>query len=226
MEIVIKSVNELSAWMVPQLVMAALAGSLLILLAACWLRFFHAPSASTRHFIWLLAIAIPLCLPIASWLLPRWDLGPLAWSGLGSDHVTAPNHASPWRTTARAASTRTQSASVPAQRVGATVERSIRLSTSALVLAVWLAGVMIPMSRWIMGVISLRRLGLRACEPTLRACEPTAPLIHAQLDHAIAQLRISGPVRLLVSTQRAMPMQWGDCPPNCIASRRGDELEG
>src|SRR5437660_8998873 len=63
------------------LVDSAVKGTALLMLAAVAAMILRRDSAATRHFVWLLAIAAMLVVPVLSAMLPQWRVLP-KWAGI------------------------------------------------------------------------------------------------------------------------------------------------
>ena len=173
----------------------------------CWRR----ASASTRHLVWLLAMAGLLCLPVVSRLLPVWQRPLWAVSShadslnelttltlqLGPAAGSVPRDRSP-------ALSSTFDSLARGERTVARPHLAMRLGTGWITAAfiLWVAGIFILLLSFASAGWSLRRFR-RAAQP------PTDPGLSPLLEVLRKELRLHRPVLLLQSADNMMPVTWG-----------------
>lgn len=150
-------------------------------------------SAALRCQIWSGAAVGLILLPLASWLLPAWQLPVAAgeWARLPTIPAQAP---------------------VGDWSVGRLLADPRQLfshwatSSALLIVASWSLGCLIVAVRTLFGWLSLLQLQRRS-EYSARGD------LHRQIDSLRTRSGVTFPVRVLVSEQRALPMAWGIwCP--------------
>ncbi|HUJ71372.1 MAG TPA: M56 family metallopeptidase [Verrucomicrobiae bacterium] len=164
-------------------------------------------AAATRHWVWVTTFVCLLCLPVfvnwfPTWQAPAWTVPSSLNAGLPTSLML--DLAKP----ARAAST----PAAPVTRSGAVVNpRGMETGWSritqmmdwrALVLAVWLAGALVELARFLGAAVQLHGMARRA--------RPDGDRGRLNLvDELRAEYRIGRRVRLLLSDESLMPMTWG-----------------
>jgi beta-lactamase regulating signal transducer with metallopeptidase domain len=186
--------------MTPSIVEIAVKSSLVMALAAVAAGLMRRRgSSASRHLVWTLAVVALLVLPIASAVLPSWNIpirrqesaAPLPIAPQVTEGVTVPTTASSVALQGTAASGRTQ-------------------SPTAIASISWIA--LLPMA-YMAGVVLL--LGRLAVEhwKTRRMLSRTTRLDDAAwnglLDECTASLGVARAVRLVRSREEAMPMTCG-----------------
>jgi beta-lactamase regulating signal transducer with metallopeptidase domain len=160
-------------------------------------------SAAWRHFVWTLAVVGLVLLPILPIALPRWRM-PI--------HVAAPTSQGADTATVRGAPAE-GSNSVSTSRAGAGREAPEPLlgavSWLALLASVYAVGVVLLLSRMIVGRLVVRRLGTRAT--TLVDPAWTQLLVECR-----DRLDVWRPVRLRRSLDGTMPMAFGTWRPTIL----------
>lgn len=183
-----------------------------ILLGACALVQFalrHRASAATRHRIWMLCLALMLVLPLISAMLPKWRVViHIAPPPAEVATIATPGEASPIENaTPTLPAMAVQSVASPAP--------SFTISWYVVLASVYwiVAGsvlVLLTLQRW-----SLRRLARMSVDVR----EPDWIRL---LDACAATLHISGPVRLLRSRERNVPMAFGTWRPAIVIPQIAD----
>jgi TonB family protein len=140
-------------------------------------------SASTRHWLWTVALAAVLLLPLLATVLPAWEapVPPLA-----SEVLAAPAAAAP----------------LDSRRAQSPAPKPVWLDWPGWAAAVWLAGALLVLARLLLGMQRVRRLARRASSVEDSAWSEA-------LEEASRSLGVAVPVRLLQSPRVALPMTWG-----------------
>ncbi len=206
----------------------AIKASLLLLLAAATVAVARRAAAAERHFVWTLALAGLLILPVLAVALP-WRLpvvpAPVARptasqpdqaaSDVPAFRVTAPQEGAGDARTALPAAPRSVGAEpaspAPSPRSSLldawSLERGLR--------AVWIVGLGLVLARLLVGVLALRWLLRGAREVGDREWI-------AALEAASERLDLTAPVRLLESPHANMPMAFGVRRPVVILPMEAD----
>ncbi|MFO0965798.1 MAG: S41 family peptidase [Gemmataceae bacterium] len=201
------------AWLLVLLVRATL-WLALVCLAACA---FHRAAAARRHLVWTAGLIGLLLLPFVSLALPHWGVvSPVTLAptpphvpavALASDDLPAWLFPTPLEVKQTIPPVPPPPADAPVQAAAPALDPApgpaVTLpALSTVLVAVWLAGVLLFLAWITLGVLMLHRLGRRAAPvsdgPLADACEDLA----ADLGLAPAPL-------LLRSRERAIPMTWG-----------------
>lgn len=157
-------------------------------------------SAALRHFVWALALAGVLVLPLAGAALPGVPVPiPTPWTH-GRQPAAALNNGPSTAPPAGAVRARAGAGAVEAPRPDPAAVPAA--AWSALWLAIWGVGAAALAAWSLAGIRNIRRLVAQATPVTAR--EWLDPLHDAR-----ARLEIRRPVRLLQSDRVAMPMTWG-----------------
>ncbi len=196
-------VDQVCVLILSQLGLMAIAGSLLALLSLIWLRRWPS-SASTRHRVWLLSVIAPLSIPIASELLPNWEVR-LPFS---STLVTFADTPALSNAPAPKGSKLPTTPSTPAVPKTETRTTPPALWPPILV-AIWASIASIRLAWWIVGAISLRRLA-RRCE------RMDASMFLDLVESTKAKLGMKKQIQLYMSSERETPMQWGMWRPKVL----------
>lgn len=220
-----------SAWLAI-LVDAALKGLVVLILAivAAW-RMSNAPAAA-RHLVWLLAISALLLLPVLCAVLPDWEcipagtLPPIPTSERVAAGRTAPTHGQERPTQKPSENLLTAQQGAEAAMDSSRIEAANGIASAGPSLATdassatsypwqiwaalaWFVGAVISMTPWVLGTVSLRRVGRSADIVT------GGPLVNA-LSGAAKEMGIRRRVILLSSRTRRIPMQWGILRPRLL----------
>jgi beta-lactamase regulating signal transducer with metallopeptidase domain len=160
----------------------------------------HRASAASRHLVWTLAVAAVLILPIASVVIPSWEIPIRSGTMAMAAPVAAVKDVEHLMdVVGGAAFTGERASAAPARRSGATVAS---ISLIAFLPMAYAAGV----------VLLLGRLGVEHWR-TRRMVSRTTPLNDAEwtglLNECMARLGIGRAVRLARSREQAMPMTCG-----------------
>ena len=220
---------------------AILKGVLLLALAFVVVLLMRKASAAGRHLVWLLAVVSLLLLPVLSGVLPGWRVLP-QWRTL--DFPTTPQPAvsavpplhpdpeelpairlsperaensnslgsspnAPWQSEP-AEGTVTESL-LPAKPIG---EETIRWGP--MVMGVWLAGLLVALVPVGLGAASLWRIRRRTC-PVTDGCWLK------RIEELSIKIGLRRPVRLLLSSERVMPMVWGHLHPKLLMPERAEK---
>jgi beta-lactamase regulating signal transducer with metallopeptidase domain len=145
-------------------------------------------SASTRHAVWLLAIASAMALPFVAAVVPRLELPVLPEASTSVRFLATPIPA------VGAVYDRPGADRAPLQATPATWPR--------IAAGLWMFGVAFLVLRVVLGTVAVRRLAKSAGVPS----DETWNELVAQLSYSLS---ISKPVRLLFSDARVSPMTWG-----------------
>lgn len=162
-------------------------------------------SAAIRHLLWTLALASMLLLPLASALVPAWNVAvPITPTKMYADELASPpDPAVPAivdSVSAPVASTR------PAQPVAPAAPRDASVRWATVLVVTYAAGVLLLLGRLTVEQLIVRRFARQAVDASdpewlrlFRECERTAG--------------VSAPVRLLRSRSAGMPMAFGTWRP-------------
>jgi beta-lactamase regulating signal transducer with metallopeptidase domain len=208
------------------------AKSLVVMLACCAAAAaFHRASAAWRHLVWTLGIVALLVLPGLALVLPAWSVGWLPeWPGrTGAAAVVAslpeaaaadaqgiPSPITP-RVDAAPLGARPGASAVQRPVAPAGTDRTARpWLWSAIVVSVWLAGLVLALVPVVVGLAQLRRLRRGA---TRLANADWLALLAEVRD----QLGVRQSVRLLRSPAAAMPLTWGTVRPVLLLPAEADE---
>ncbi len=179
-------------------------------LCFCWRR----SSAAMRHWVWFLAVAGLLCLPLSflqsPWKKPLWgvtaELTPGNQCTVALEFTPGKNSAILARETQAVTGTEPQENAAPnssrAQRLATHFDRQWLMA----VVAIWLAGVVLLLSHLAVGRLRLRSIRLGARTPRSFDWMPL-------LDELRQELNLRRPVLLLESPAHLMPMTWGSWRP-------------
>ncbi len=218
-----------SAHVWPVLSDAAIKSVALLVPAFVLTAFMRRASAAARHAVWLLAVVGLFALPVVSAVLPAWRVLP-GWFDLTPVTVAETTPAANAPAVSRSIPTPavrseplqetipTRETAIPAM-AGTPPTRLAALATEdgssptvsrrhpepsllAWVPLFWAAGACLILAWLGLSSLSLRRLR-RSCEPVRDGSWTTL------LGQLSRQLRLHGPVQLLQSPRRAMPMTWG-----------------
>jgi beta-lactamase regulating signal transducer with metallopeptidase domain len=187
---------------------AALALKSAAVFAAAWLAALamRKGSAAARRMAWALAFAAVLALPLLTVLLPGWGVPVLPASPApAAAEVAAAYPPAGVATLDRPGFGVTPSPEIPPpplEAVAPAAHREMRIDLPTLVLAVWLAGVVVALLRLAAGIASARRLVRGAAE--VRGEEWSALLAEAAEETGVRR-----PVRLVASGEVAVPLTWG-----------------
>src|SRR5215203_2064083 len=177
-------------------------------------------SAAMRHFVWTLAIAGVLLLPVASLALPAWTITtgtavPSVWQPAGAvDEPPAVGLVGAVReppAVGPVGAVRERPAGGP---VGPVPEPPLR-ETGPVLAIIYAAGVLALLLQFGLDRRNLQRLAREGIE--VREDEWTR-LLH----DCAARLRVRRPVRLLRSRERAMPMAFGTRRPTIVVPAIAD----
>ena len=210
---------------------AALKGTFILLVAAFAIFLLRKSSAANKHLIWFLGVVSLLILPSLSIMLPAWRILP-QWTDNGRQAASKPviQNALPQpaliagsRPSADGDAARVEAVShipgtplpspifagpeaerrevavVPALAVVDTIGSHW---TSARIIQIWLAGVVIALCPALLGMMSLWRL-----ERSSREITDSAWVV--LLDDLARAIGVTRRVRMLQSDRRSMPMTWG-----------------
>jgi len=199
-----------------------LKSSILLLSAGGLCLAWRRSAAATRHWVWFLALAGALCLPVLTALLPAWQrpLWTVATRADSENELMLTLELTP----ARAALNPMAPAAVPpaagtispAQPPGAQ-RLATHLSTGwvTLAMAIWLGGMTILLLS-----IGIGRLRLRVLHRNAQA--PADPAWAALLRQLAAEVRIDRPVTLLQAADDVMPVTWGGWRPVILLPAEAD----
>jgi beta-lactamase regulating signal transducer with metallopeptidase domain len=177
---------------------------------------------SIRHLIWFTAMAGLLCLPVLSRVLPSWQkpLWTVASRSDAGNELTFTLKLVPASSPAGAGHAVITGAA-PANANLEPVARPIlatrfRLGWTAVVLAVWLAGVSLKLFSILAGQLQVRSL-YHTARPFSR------PEWLARLREISAEMQINRPVVLLQCDRDLMPSTWGSLRPVILLPNESDE---
>jgi len=180
--------------------------TVVLLLAAGASLLLKRSTAALRHLVWALAFVGLLALPVASAIMPDWRLA--AWPRLDVP-VTFDAHQIPTDAVDPIGATPSLVGDPPAppaplapSSVSAPVRWRLQPDWTALVIPVWLGGMLLVLGALAIGLARIAWLG--------RTAQPMRDAGWIALATELARgLGLSRPVRLLQSTGPAMPMTWG-----------------
>lgn len=191
--------------MIAILVAAFVKGTVVLLLAAGACVLLKRSTAALRHLVWALAFVGLLALPVASAIMPDWRL--TAWPRLDVP-VTFDAHQMPIRTvdphaTPNRVVAAPRSVAPPAPSAAAAPVRwELQTDWTALVIPVWLGGMLLVLGALAVGLTRIAWVG--------RTAHPLDDADWVALAAELARgLGLRRPVRLLQSAGPAMPMTWG-----------------
>jgi HEAT repeat protein/beta-lactamase regulating signal transducer with metallopeptidase domain len=171
-------------------------------------------SAAARHMIWTLALISVLVLPALSLSLPRWQVpllkldssvAPPAAAMAPAHSDMQPPTSSAHDATPRATATALSDSAPlpqPSSNVAATTIRSPNISWPALLVTIWLAGVLLVLGRLAIGIAAVQWMSRRIERVT------SAPWLE-QARSLARTLGVSPRIVFLRSGRAAMPMAWG-----------------
>lgn len=191
--------------------------TLLIMLAALVSLAWRRAPAATRHWVWAMALGGVLVLPIAERVGPAWHVLPIVQREAAPPSPSvAPAHAT--IATGRAAAAAPNSASVTATNAAAQAlaARPIVWTLGEILLAVWLAGVVLVLATFVVARVQVGRLARRATPVTSPEWLGLRDLLSAELD-------LDRHVTLLVLDGAAMPMTWGTWRPVILLPSDADQ---
>lgn len=160
-------------------------------------------SAAVRHLVWTLALFSALALPLLSFALPRWQLPVVTIASPAPEPAPAMTIDGPRPATdavGPALARRAQPASPSSPTVTASVLPD--MSWQALVLGVWVLGMLAIAGRVAAGLLAVQWLSRRT-EPVT-----DAPWLALARELA-AEVGVSGRVTFLRTRRASMPMAWG-----------------
>jgi beta-lactamase regulating signal transducer with metallopeptidase domain len=174
-------------------------------------------SAASRHLLWMVALGAVLALPLLVAGLPGWTVRvpapslperePPAATALAAALVAAPPAAASLATGT--------AASTPATALPSRSTALLRNADASILLALWIAGVLLAAGRLLLGRWGVRRLARRA--------EPVRDAEWNGLLRDLAwMLDIDRPTVLLRSAHAAMPMTWGMRRPRILLPAGAD----
>lgn len=179
--------------------------TVVLLLAAGASLLLKRSTAALRHLVWSLAFVGLLALPVASAIMPDWRLAvwprldvPVAFDAhqVAGDAIAA---ATPGVVAAPPAPAPPAPSTVSAP---SPVQWPLQLNWTALVMPVWLGGMLLVLSALALGLARITWLG--------RTAQPMRDARWIALAADLARgLGLHRPVRLLQSAGPAMPMTWG-----------------
>src|SRR5258706_6604885 len=215
------------------LVVASLKGTLVLVIAWALMTILKRASASVRHWICSLALVSTIAIPLLQLAAPVWFVPILPNASNPSDNVTvAPNpdnsllgmntHLSgmgqstvasvPQPTGKISKPTARSSSIVPVptqQNIPGPDALAIDFSLSALVLALWLIGGLIALTRWFEQAYRVWRITRRG---TLLADVAWSTL----RDRTAYQSNINRAIRLVLSDEVTVPLTWGIWQPTVV----------
>lgn len=219
------------------LVDSAIKGALILVLAAFAAMLLRRDSAATRHLVWLVAIVAMLVIPVLSLMLPQWQVLP-AWAAIPRESpavalpvsvvvpdrvsIQVPSEVSPIES-GRPSSTSSQPAAEETISQPAIVPSEV---TSKPAEPIWNWIITLPLL-WAIGLcgLTLRLIAAQwmlwrhECRATVigrsrhpadgRTAEKSADPVVATFDEVYRHLGIHQPVRLLICSERTIPVVWG-----------------
>ncbi len=182
------------------LLVSALKGAIVLVLALLATRLLARTSAATRHAVWVLAFIAALVMPALLMAVPGWNVPLLPEGGiaLGLDEEVAlaiPN-----------AQAEHVSAGFPTTSFVDAASTSKSISLGALLLLFWGLGAFFVAARWAGGILSASVL-------TRRAIPLTTPEWATALNDVRATLGLKRSVTLRISAHTRTPMTWGTLHP-------------
>ncbi|CAN5166400.1 hypothetical protein BH23VER1_BH23VER1_23980 [soil metagenome] len=185
---------------------AASKGILLLLVSLAVVAGLRRAAASVRHLVWAASAAALLALPLLSLALPKWRVLPADWL-MANDAVVPPEAVGGGEVVA-------DTVSLPTGLALAEGTAEPVASASAtwggweIAVAVWGAGVLVLLGRLGVGRWRLFRLGSRS-----RAAVDPIVSMAAEVAETLGVRR---PVRVLMGSERCMPMTWGTFRPHIL----------
>jgi len=195
----------------------ALKGAILLSATMLLTLLLRRAAAATRHLIWSLALIGVLALPFLSFIIPQWNV-PLVPKILPSSEslqrLPAPEFRLPkskaqkiYQAESRDDNTWTISTNYASPVPTAQRESTWRnvlpaWSWSTWIFAIWLGGVLIVATRWLLGWVSVKLLSRRAEEILDDAWYDLSESLSAELS-------LKTPVKLLRAENAMAPMTWG-----------------
>ncbi len=207
MKILAENMSALAGWggwLEPVAWKSLVVLALVFVLMTGWRR----GTAAGRHLAWAMIFLCLLCLPVFVYCLPAWPAP--AWmvpsvlnnalpDSLSFDSQNNLNHKSQPAAAASGTSANTHGLTTAAQSASQ-MEPTIRGRDIAFM--IWLAGIMLGLSRLLIIQIRLDRMAGR-----MRACKNRMCL--EIMDQLQAEYRIRRPIKLLISRTTASPVTWG-----------------
>ena len=174
--------------------------TVILVLAAIVTICLRRSSASLRHLVWTLACGGVLALPLASALLPNWRVA--GWPRLDVPMAFDANEQREPPPAAAASVAQAPHAVTPATTGAPAVRSSITLNWTALVLPVWLGGVLAVLIAVAIGMARIAWL------------EHITPPVEDEawwllVEDLSLEVGLTRQVRLLQAKGAAMPMTWG-----------------
>src|SRR5437868_7007676 len=174
--------------------------TVILVLAAIVTICLRRSSASLRHLVWTLACGGVLALPLASALLPNWRVA--GWPRLDVPMTFDANEQREPPLAAAASVAQVPHAVTPATTGAPAVRSSITLNWTALVLPVWLGGVLAVLIAVAIGMARIAWL------------ERITPPVEDEswwllVEDLSLEVGLTRQVRLLQAKGAAMPMTWG-----------------
>ena len=175
--------------------------SLLIALGLLAAALFHRRSAALRHWMLAASMAAALATPLLMWVAPSWSLPVAA-------QVESRNQAP------RVAASRPEprigiTTSIEAESLGAAFPSRRQIGSSSVLLAVWIAGVVVNLVGLLLGFWRLRRIAVRA---TIVREGPWFGAARQLSEH----FGVRTPVTLLQSDRPAVLLTWGVFAPKVM----------
>jgi HEAT repeat protein/beta-lactamase regulating signal transducer with metallopeptidase domain len=202
----------------------AVAKTTLILLAAAAASLvLRQASAALRHLVWTLALTSALFLPIASFLLPKWQLPLLTVEG-DAAVAQAPTRAALVASDEAAAAPHTMAAPAPERASRGSVHPAAPAPRASLLdgiswqwtlAAVWLMGATVILARIVVGLVAVRWMSRRTQEITDAAWLPIAREVARNMG-------VSTRLRFLRSGRASMPVAAGIFRPAVIMPEAAD----
>jgi beta-lactamase regulating signal transducer with metallopeptidase domain len=182
--------------------------TLLIVLALAVRIVWRRAAAATRHLIWALALGGILALPIIQRIGPAWHVLPIPQPAaqLETTNTAVPANRASDRSRTVVAPTGAAVAGGERAQVSAAPARGASWSLPEILLVVWLAGVTLVLTAYVVARVQVARLARRAVPVT-------APEWLGLRDVLAAQLDLDCHVTLLALSGQAMPMTWGTWRP-------------
>ena len=182
--------------------------TLLIVLALVIRIVWRRAAAASRHLIWALSLGGILALPIVQRIGPAWHVLPIPQSAaqLETTNTAVPANGANHRSRTVVAPTGASVAGGERAQVSAAPASRASWSLPEILLVVWLAGVALVLSAYVVARVQVARLARRAVPVT-------APEWLGLRDVLAAQLDLERHVSLLALAGQAMPMTWGTWRP-------------
>ncbi|HYV35414.1 MAG TPA: S41 family peptidase [Gemmataceae bacterium] len=229
------SATSLAVSALPLLVDAVLKGTIVLLLAFVLATVMRRASAGARHMLWAATMVGLLIVPLVSLTLPTWQ-SPVPMVGLASTRPAGaadwddehfllvfetpgkptpiqaagdnpPPQADPMLVASRASA---PPSALPADHIPAKALEHAGVTLPATwIVGVWLVGALLSVAWLLGGWLSLIRLAW-SCQ-RIREGE-----LYGMVNQVANGLGIRRPIRLLLSTRRAIPMTWGLCRPTVL----------